>query len=275
MFFTFFQKRKKSHKLKQLPIAEIQPCSHHPRRFYDADGLEELIGSIKKYGVLQPITVRRKGNGYEVIAGERRIRAAKMAALTHVPCLIVTMKESDAMMAAIVENSQKETLSGFDIANAYTWLIMEKGLSRQEIATQLGIPQTAIACKLKLMRLSCKVRDLMSDYGLCEEYADVLLKLPDEESMVSAIYIIIDKGLGVLQARELVEKLCHGTVLAQKQKQGRAPADDRIFSNTVRRAVDMMNKAGMQATSIKNEYDNHIEYVISISKPEINMTISS
>ena len=186
-----------SRRVQYIPLARLRPNPQQPRRRFDEAALRELADSIRAYGILQPLTVRRVEDGYQLIAGERRMRAAAMAGLREVPCLVAQVDEQDAGMLALIENLQRRDLDCFEEAAAIARLISRYGLSQEQAAEKLGKSQSAVANKLRLLRLSEPVRQALRQSGLTERHARALLRLPDEEARLSALAEIVRRQMNV------------------------------------------------------------------------------
>lgn len=170
-----------SSRVRYISLNQIRPNPQQPRRSFDEDSLSELAESIRRYGILQPLTVRRQGTGYELVAGERRLRAAAMAGLREVPCLVAQVGEEDSALLALMENLQRRDLDCWEEAEALSRLIARYGLSQEETARRLGRSQPAVANKLRLLRLPDSVRQFLQKNGLTERHARALLRLGTEE----------------------------------------------------------------------------------------------
>lgn len=249
-----------------IPQENIIANPDQPRKYFDPEGLESLAQSIRLNGILQPISVRLLNNGrYEVIAGERRLRAARMAGLLKIPCIQLTASDEKAALYALIENLQRRDLNFFEEAAAISSLIYEHGLSQEDAAKRLGKAQSTLSNKLRLLKLSDDVRNSILESGLTERHARTLLKIADSEKQREVLQTIIDKKLNVSQSEKLVENTLKG------QKKNRSPAvkifkDVRIFINTLNHAVDTMRESGIQADSQKTENDEYIEYLVRIPK---------
>lgn len=180
-----------------LPLRSIRPNPAQPRRVFEQAGLQELAASILQHGILQPLSVRRVGTSYELIAGERRLRAAKIAGLEEVPCLLMSMDESQSGVAALVENLQRRDLDFIEEAQGLSRLMQLGGLSQEQAAMKVGKSQSAVANKLRLLRHSPPVLEALRTAGLTERHARALLKLPKEEAKLEAIAVIVERGYTV------------------------------------------------------------------------------
>ena len=256
-----------------IPINAIRTNPNQPRRIMDRDKLEELASSISLYGVLQPITVRRINVGeYELIAGERRFRACRMLGMNEIPAIVLNADKTDSAILALIENIQRENLNYMEEAEAFSELISRHGLTQEELADRLGKRQSTIANKLRILRLSDETRRIIAENSLTERHARALLRLPDEKSRMRVLKTIISRGLNVAKSEELIaEELKHREEppeppTERDRKSLRVFKDVRIFSNTIKQAVNMMKQAGIEALAEKNENDDFIEYIIKIPK---------
>lgn len=256
-----------------IPINAIRTNPNQPRRIMDRDKLEELASSISLYGVLQPITVRRINVGeYELIAGERRFRACRMLGMNEIPAIVLNADKTDSAILALIENIQRENLNYMEEAEAFSELISRHGLTQEELADRLGKRQSTIANKLRILRLSDETRRIIAENSLTERHARALLRLPDEKSRMRALKTIVSRGLNVAKSEELIAE-----ALRQREeppepaaerdvKSVRVFKDVRIFSNTIKQAVNMMKQAGIEALAEKSENEEYIEYIIKIPK---------
>lgn len=252
-------------KVVQIPLELIKPNPHQPRKFFDEAALDELASSIKEYGVIQPITVRRSDTEYELIAGERRYRACARIGLKTVPAIIIHADDDKSAILALLENLQREDLCFFEIAEGYQNLIREQGMTQEELARKIGKSQSTIANKIRLLKLPPQVKSLVREYGLTERHARALLHLPDEQHQAEAVKVIHEKHLNVQQAEALIK-----TMLRQKPHKANirfaAFRDIRVFTNTVKHALDIMRQSGVDADMKKNDFDWGYEYVIQVKK---------
>lgn len=256
-----------------IPINAIRTNPNQPRRIMDRDKLEELASSISLYGVLQPITVRRINVGeYELIAGERRFRACRMLGMNEIPAIVLNADKTDSAILALIENIQRENLNYMEEAEAFSELISRHGLTQEELADRLGKRQSTIANKLRILRLSDETRRIIAENSLTERHARALLRLPDEKSRMRALKTIVSRGLNVAKSEELIaEALRHREeppepAAERDVKSVRVFKDVRIFSNTIKQAVNMMKQAGIEALAEKSENEEYIEYIIKIPK---------
>lgn len=248
-----------------LPVEDIVPNPNQPRRIFSAEGLQELADSIRQLGILQPLSVRPLGQGWELIAGERRLRASRLAGLTHVPCIVLNTSEEQSSLMALVENLQRRDLDFLDEALALNQLIQTFSLSQEECARRIGKSQSAIANKLRLLKLPEHVLDLLRDNGFTERHARALLRLEDAAAQDRAARWIISHDLTVAKTEEYVEAL-----LSQTKSLRRKPTfilkDVRLFLNTVDRGLTMMKSAGVHAQYGREDTEDAILLTIRIPK---------
>ena len=249
-----------------LPIDSIRPNPYQPRKHFDAISLNELSASIEEFGVIQPISVRRVEDGYEIIAGERRFRAAENIGLKEIPAIIMNADEHKSALMALLENLQREDLCFFEIAEGYQKLIREQGMTQDDLARKLGKSQSTIANKLRLLRLSPRVKKIIRDFSLTERHARALLNIPDEELQLTAVKAICRQRLNVQQSEELVRRLISEEKKQTASQKVKIPVvkDVRIFTNTVKKALDIMRESGVDADMQKRDFDWGVEYVIKV-----------
>ena len=256
-----------SNRIHQIPINRIIPNPRQPRRHFDEQALRELSESIRQHGVLQPLSVQKSPNGYLLVAGERRLRAAGMAGLSRVPCILVRVSERDSALLALIENLQRCDLHFMEEAAAIARLISTFHMSQEEAAKRLGRSQSAVANKLRLLRLSPACVELLRQYGLTERHARTLLRLEGEDAQLAALRYIGEKKLNVAASEEYIEELL-------KKKQQEPPAkrsvyvikDVRLFLNSVTRGMETIRRAGVDARCDKRESDEEITITIQIPK---------
>lgn len=256
-----------STRVQYIPLGRIRPNPQQPRRSFDEEGLAELAASICSCGILQPLTVRRAGEGYELVAGERRLRAARIAGLREVPCLVAQVGEEDSALLALMENLQRRDLDCWEEAQAIARLISRYGLSQEEAARRLGRAQPTVANKLRLLRLPEDVRALLRENGLTERHARALLRLQDPEVQRRAAGDMVRRGMNVAQAEAYVEKLLQSAQVTPPR--GRSTyiiKDVRLFLNSVDRGLHLMRQAGVDAGWNRQDTDREILLTIRIPK---------
>lgn len=189
-----------------LPVEQIAPNPHQPRREFAPGPLAELAESIRRHGIIQPLTVRHSADGWELIAGERRLRAAKLAGLQTVPCLEMQVDEQDSAILALIENIQRRDLHYLEEAAAIAAYLRQSGSTQEEAAALLGRSPSALANKLRLLRLSPDCCRLLTEHDLTERHARALLRLEDEEERLNALHHIIRQHLNVAQTEQYIDK---------------------------------------------------------------------
>jgi ParB family chromosome partitioning protein len=251
-------------KLLLVPVADILPNPDQPRREFAYDKLLELAQSIDENGLLHPISITFRDNRPVLVAGERRLRAAKMVGMREIPCLVVRAPGEKSALMALVENLQREDMNVFEEAEGVQRLIHVYGLTQDEAAHRLGCAQSTVANKLRLLKLTPEQRELIIKSGLSERHARVLLRLEDPEQRQAALERIIAGRLTVAQAERLVDELLEGK--AKRRRPTPLVRDVRLFLNTVNHAVDTMRRSGIPAQAEKSETAEYIEYVVRIPK---------
>ncbi len=249
-----------------VPQGDILPNPNQPRKRFDYDELEGLAQSIRANGILQPLIVRALENGkYELVAGERRLRAARLTGLTKVPCVVSDISETDSAIFAVLENLQRQDLDYFEEAEALAVLVSDYHMGQEELCKKLGKAQSTISNKLRLLKLSDEMRYQISRAGLSERHARALLSLNDEVQRARALAIIIDRHLTVSESEQLIDQMIRKNEAPKKQML-RGFKDIRIFINTLNNAVDNIRRAGIDADSVKTETDEYVEYIVRIPK---------
>lgn len=255
-------------------IESIRPNPYQPRKQFNKAAMEELCDSIKQYGVIQPINVRKISNNiFELVAGERRLRAATMAGLKEIPTIIINVDDNDSAVMALIENLQREDLSYMEEADGYNNLISDHGFTQEELAQKIGKSQSTIANKIRLLKLPPLVKKILADNSLTERHARALLKLHDEQLQLKVLKNICEKGLNVKKTEELVERAIDRYTREAKDKEPerkftRAIRDIRIFVNTIRQAIDLMKKSGVDAKAAQFDRGEYIEFIVRIPKKE-------
>ncbi len=256
-------------KIHDIPIVQIKPCRVQSRKFFPAQEMKELAQSIKMNGVLQPLTVRKINSGeYELIAGERRLRAAAMCGNRKVPCIILNCSDKQADQFSLIENLQKSDLSFFEAAEGIERLMKTYNFSRIDVSRRLGKKQSEIANKLKILKLSADEKEIIAKYKLTEKHARALLKVEDHITRRLILSEIITQGLNVTQSEKYID-----SVLSEKnkekiktQKTRLVIKDIKILENTINKAVDSIRSTGIDAVTSRTETDDFIEYTVRIPK---------
>lgn len=249
-----------------IPQEDIYPNPNQPRRRFDFDELEGLAQSIRQNGIIQPIAVRINGKGkYELISGERRLRASRLVGITRLPCIIMDADDEKSALFALIENVQRCDLEFFEEACAIEKLLTDYGMSREDICKKLGKAPSTVSNKLRLLRIPEDIRHKITQENLTERHARALLRLTSFSQMERAISIIAEKRLSVAESERLVSQILTNDS-GKRQPAVKLFKDVRIFVNTLNHAVDTMRRAGIEADSAKSETDEYIEYVVRIPK---------
>lgn len=249
-----------------VPQEEIFPNPNQPRKRFDFDELEGLAQSIRQNGIIQPIAVRVNEKGqYELISGERRLRASRLVGITRIPCIIMEANDSKSALFALIENIQRTDLSFFEEAVAIDKLINEYGMSRDEVCKKLGKAPPTVSNKLRLLRLPEEIRLKIVQENLTERHARALLRLNNLSQIQRALSIISEKRLNVEESERLIDQILNSDS-RRRQPPVKLFKDVRIFVNTLNHAVDTMRRAGIEADSAKSETDEYIEYIVRIPK---------
>lgn len=255
-----------------LPPELISPNPDQPRKHFDPAGLEELASSIRESGILQPLSVRRANGRYELVAGERRLRAAELCGLEEVPCLVLDVNREDSCLLSLVENLQRRDLDFWEEAQALEKLIAQYGLSQEEAAAKVGKSQSAVANKLRLLKLPSQALELLRRSGCTERHARALLKLPDPDSQLAAARFVAKNGLTVSKTEAYVASKCaqysDAPAALPPKKTAFLIRDVRFFLNTVTRGLTLMQSAGVNAQCDKVEEDDSILLTIRIPKQQ-------
>ena len=264
----------RSKQIRMVPIEKISPNPRQPRRHFDETALRELADSISQHGILQPLSVQKAGNGcYFLVAGERRLRAAGIAGLTRVPCIEVSVSDEESAILALVENVQRCDLHYIEEAAAIAQLIRTHGLSQEEAARRLGRSQSAVANKLRLLRLSDECVTLLRKHNLTERHARAVLRLEREEQRLAALHRMGEQGMNVAAAEEYVESLIRAAQQTKPQRRNIYILKDvRLFLNSVKRSMDTMREAGVDAHCDRQESEDEIVMTIRIPKQRTGTT---
>lgn len=254
-----------SGKVLFLPIDSIVPNPNQPRSVFTAPELEELADSIRALGILQPLTVRRRDGQWELVAGERRLRAAKLAGLEQVPCLSVQVDSQSSSLLALVENLQRRDLDFWEEALALRQLLDTFHISQEEAARRLGKSQSAIANKLRLLKLSPEVLSLLREHGASERHARALLRLEAPQQQLEAAGHIVRRKLTVAQTEAMVEHMLSSSPVSRKRPTF-IVKDVRLFLNTITRSLDLMRSAGVNAQCKRQDSEDEILLTIHIPR---------
>ena len=243
-----------------VPAKAVMPNPAQPRKHFEESALAELTESIRRHGILQPLSVRRVGTNYELIAGERRLRAGIRAGLTEIPCIVMSMEDEESGWVALVENLQRQDLHFLEEARGIGALMESGGMSQEQAARFLGKSQSAVANKLRILRHSPEILELLQKSGLTERHARALLKLKDDSQKINVITEILRLNMSVAQTEKYIEKCLSGQKEAEpKKKLG-------TFLNGITRYLQKMQAQGVPAITERRETENQIVLTITVPK---------
>jgi len=260
-----------------LPIDIIRANTYQPRKIFEQKALQELSDSIKQYGVLQPITVRLvKGYFYELIAGERRLRASKLAGLLSIPAIIMDITDKDSAVIAMIENLQRQDLNYIEEAEGYIKLMKEHNFTQDMLSKRVGKSQSTIANKIRILKLPDRVRNRLLANNLSERHARALLKLSDEEEQLKVLKSIVDNNLTVSKTEELIDKIVQFGHQQEKERRKQKKnkvvikvKDVRIFANSIKQNIAFMEKSGYGVDYHVTESDEGYEFHIKLNIQQV------
>ncbi len=259
-------------KLLMLRPSDIVCARHHCRKKFDEYELQKLADSISAGGIIQPLLVRKNSDGdYEIISGERRLRAAKMAGIRRVPCVFVRANDVSAALYSVVENMQRKQLNIFEEASQIKLLMTRYGLTRTETAIRLGLSLQSLNEKLEVLKLSADLQERIIDAKLSGEYAIALLKLPSLKRS-DLLSLVISEGLTVKQTRKQIENIINPPPAIEQEAppvRKMAIGDVRIFGNSFFKLVETIQNAGIEAQAQKNENERYVEFKVRIAKESL------
>lgn len=272
-------------KVVSLPIEDIKTNPFQPRKIFTKETLNELSESIREYGVLQPISVRKlPGGTYELIAGERRLRASKLADMKYIPAIIYEFDDDDSAVIALIENLQRESLSFLEEAEAYYCLVMDHGITQEQLAQKVGKSQSTIANKVRLLKLPALVQKIIHDNNLTERHARALLRLPDEQLQLKALKAICDHHYTVQRTEEFVSEILNKSVIPykksaampEKKHYGDSSTSTRrmvideinLFVRNLKSLVNSIVRSGLIVQAAQFDRKDYYEFVIRIPKKE-------
>ncbi len=256
--------------IKYIPIGSIRPNPYQPRKNFNKKSLEELSQSIKSFGLIQPISVRKLQNGnYELIAGERRLRASELAELEEIPAIIVEYRDNESAMMALIENLQREDLNFIEEAEGYYNLIVDHGFTQQQLAEKMGKSQSTIANKLRLLKLPEDIKKKLLENNLTERHGRALLKLPGDDLKREILDKIIKNELNVSKTENLVDEILNDLTKDEKKEQKRnvrGLISTRIYLNTIKNAYTAIKESGVEAEYLEKDKGEYVEVTIKIPK---------
>lgn len=262
--------------IKYIPITDIRPSPYQPRKTFNQKSLEELSQSIKSYGIIQPISVRQLGEGsYELIAGERRLRASELAELEEIPAIVVEYRDKESAMIALMENLQREDLNFIEEADGYSNLIVDHGFTQQEIASKMGKSQSTIANKLRILKLPEDIKRDLIDHNLTERHGRALLKISEDDLKRDIIDKVIKNELNVSKTESLVEDILKDLTEmdAEAEKEEKKSRQNikgliniRIYLNTIKKAYSAIKDSGLGAEYKEVDKGEYVEVIVKIPK---------
>ena len=262
-----------SKEIQELSIASIQPSPYQARRTFSSQALQELALSIRQHGLLQPISVRAlPGGRYQLIAGERRLRACRLIGQASIRAVVLSVDEHQAALLCMVENLQREGLHFFEEAEGFASLIRVHGLTQEQVAERLGKQQSTIANKLRLLRLPQQVREIVIRCGLSERHARALLRLPNASMQLQIAQRSASEGLNVRATDTLVERILQELMPldeADEPASGRvrrAYGDWRLLSNAIKTSVNQMVTAGLPVQYFLRDAGDNMEILVLVPK---------
>jgi ParB family transcriptional regulator, chromosome partitioning protein len=250
-----------------IQIDQIGPNPYQPRRTFSPEKIQELTQSIKTYGLLQPIIVRRDGRGYQLVVGQRRLIACRNLGWKSISATVKDLSDSAMAAIALIENLQRENLNYFEESAGYARLMNEFKLTQEVLAQRLGKSQSTIANKMRLLKLPESVKEVLLAENLTERHARALLKLESEELQQKILQEIIEKGLTVSQTEVRIESLSNKPADSAARKQPKGVIRDfRIFLNTIREAVKIIERSGLTPEVEEKVSPEYVEVTIRLVK---------
>lgn len=257
-----------SHNIDNDRMIYLNPCEiiicDSVRSGFDEDKLDELARSIRRNGLIQPIGVAKTRNGYKLIFGERRLRASIIAKMKQIPCIVMNDAANRSKLYSLIENLQRDDLTFFEQADGINALIMQYGMSRQEISERLGLSESTISNKLRLLRLTALQRESIENMSLTERHARTLLRICDNDMRTRALNEIIERRMNVEDAERYVDRLLMPKMPTRRSKL--VVKDIRLFVNSINKAINVMKISGINAQSHREEDEDYIKYTVLISK---------
>lgn len=251
----------------KIPLDQILSNPWQPRKMFPPEEIESLALSIQTYGLIQPITVRKVAPAaYELVAGERRFRAAALAHLPQIEAFVIDATNQDSATLALIENVEREDLHFFEEAAAIAELMREHDLTQEQVSARLHQKQSTVANKLRILKLSNPVKQAIVECGLTQRHARALLKLPDEKTQLKVIKILHKKNMNVRQTQDYIASLLCGNTPAKKQQMSRFYCDNKLYINSVKQVVRQMEQSGVKASFDVQEQEDKLILSIEINK---------
>ena len=257
------ENQEKREEIHQIDVSLIVPNPNQPRKVFTEESIIKLADSIRQYGIIQPLIVRKAGDFYELVAGERRLRASKELGLATVPCVISDVTEVKSAEISIIENLLREDLNIFEQAEAIRALIDTYNLTQEEVASRLSNSQSFVANKLRLLRFSAVERDIIIRSGLTERHARALLRVNDPVLRDKLLGIIVTQGLNVSAAEQLIESQINGAS-PKRNKNTKRSRTISAFYSSINRAIESIREQGIEIKSRRVESDDYTELVILV-----------
>ncbi len=262
----------KNMEIINIPLEKIQRNPYQPRNEFDENELIDLAKSIRSYGLIQPIVVRAVEDGYQIVAGERRYRACCMLGMKEIQSVVQEMNDEKVAAVSLIENIQRKELNYFEEANAYSILISKFGMTQDELARKIGRSQSAIANKLRILKLPDSVKEMIEPAVVTERHARALLKINNVETQMEIIRQILEKELNVKDTEELVDKLSRDNIpgdskrSSSNQNVSMIIRDARIFLNTIRETIKRARQTGVDIVMEERDLEDEYEITIKIAK---------
>jgi ParB family chromosome partitioning protein len=266
-----FTDKTDSEEIRQIPIDQIVPNPYQPRTVFDDEKIDELCQTIRTHGLIQPIVVRVRNNQYELIAGERRLRASKKLGMERIPAIVKEFNDTQTASIALIENLQREGLTAIEEAMAYQKLIDLHNLTQESLAQRLGKGQSTIANKLRLLHLPQPVQDALMARTITERHARALIPLKEADIQLKVLQEIIDRDWNVKQTETRVKQLLDAADKQPVEKENKPKwkafsRDARIAINTVRQSIDMVLKTGLPVETNEEDHEEYYQFTIRIPK---------
>ena len=255
----------------QLKVDDIVPNEFQPRTKFDDEKIKELAQTLQTHGMIQPIVVRKKNDDkYEVIAGERRLRAAKLLGWETISAIVRNLTDTETASVALIENIQREELSVIEEAQAYQQLIKMHSLTQEALAQRLGKSQSTIANRLRLLSLPDEIKQGLIDRVITERHARALIKLKEEDLQLKFYQKIIEQQLNVRETDEMIKQFLEKGQAEKKQRPKRKfiSKDIRIATNTIRRSLKMIQDTGIKVETEEEDFDDYYQITIKVPKKQ-------
>ena len=265
--FPLHESEPTTERVLAIDIGKIEPNPFQPRKEISSDKIKELAQSIKVSGLIQPVVVRRVGEGYQLVVGERRFLACKELGWQKISAAVKVLSDNDMATVALIENLQRENLNYVEEALGYVSLMKNFNMTQENLAKRLGKSQSTIANKIRLLKLSDRIRKLLVDNELTERHARALLKIESEEEQLKMLNEISERGLTVSQAEKRIERESEKDIPSGKRKNKKPIIRDmRIVLNTLREAVKLIRNSGLYPDVDEIIEDDYIEITIRLTR---------